>query len=90
MKQWVIGEENQSVSQPLFGYIWIRQKCVVHPFDHFDVARRKDRSITSGTEKPPYKARIRTGVSALSPLIASSAAICVAHRPLRASRRLKI
>jgi hypothetical protein len=62
MKQWVIREENQSVSQPFFGYIWIREESVVHPLDDFDVARRKNGSITSGTEKPPYEARVRTKV----------------------------
>ena len=62
MKQRVIGEENQSTSQPFFGYIWIRQEGVVHPLDNFDVACRKDRSMTFGTEKPSYEARVGTKI----------------------------
>ena len=62
MKQRVIWEEDQSVSHPFFGYIWIREKGVVYPLDNFGVARREDRSITAGTEKPPYEARVGTEI----------------------------
>ena len=59
MQQWVIGEENQSVSHPFFGEVRIRQKCVVHPLGNFYVACREDRSIASATDKPPCETRAR-------------------------------
>ena len=62
MKQRVIWEKDQSVSHPFFGYIWVREKGVVYPLDNFAVAPREDRSITAGTEKPPYEARVRTRI----------------------------
>ena len=60
MKQRVSREGNERVSQPFFGYVWIGQKGVVHPLGNFDIARWKDRSITSDSEKPSYEARVGT------------------------------
>jgi hypothetical protein len=62
MEQGVIREGNQGVSHPFFGYIWIREKGIVYPLDNFGVARREDRSISAGTEKPPYEACVRTWI----------------------------